>query len=141
MLRTFFKQNLASNPRHNNLTTEVCPSSHLDMSHLVCKLIPPPKGSAASKTSPASFLISEEAISPLKRKAHLKRLSTGMAKRLRLDPLAVQEDLTITMYYKRTQALIPDDRKQIHVQIPFADEIEPIQNKLQLFYKYIVVSS
>jgi len=67
----------------------------------------------------------------LKRKAHLKRLSTGMAKRLRLDPSAVQEDLTITMYYERTQALIPDDRKQLHVHIPFADEIERIQNKLQ----------
>ena len=91
--------------------------------------------------SPASFLISEEAISPLKRKAHLKRLSTGMAKRLRLDPSAVQEDLTITMYYERTQALIPDDRKQIHVHIPFADEIERIQDKLQVFHKYIVVSS
>ena len=135
MVRTFFKQNLASNPRYNNSTTEVCSRSHLDMSHLVCKLTPPPKGSAASKMSPASFLNSEEAISPLKRKAHLKRLSTGMAKRLRLDPSAVQEDLTITMYYERTQALIPDDRKQLHVHIPFAEEIERIQNKLQVFHK------
>ena len=91
--------------------------------------------------SPASFLISEEAILPLKRKAHFKRLSTGMAKRLRLDPSAVQEDLTITMYYERTQALIPDDRKQIHVHIPFEDEIERIQDKLQVFYKYIILST
>ena len=64
-----------------------------------------------------------------------------MAKRLRLDPSAVQEDLTITMYYERIQALIPDDRKQIYVHIPFGDEIERIQNELQVFHKYIVISS
>ena len=80
-------------------------------------------------------------MSPLKRKAHIRRLSTGMAKRLRLNPSAVQEDLTITMYYKRIQALIPDDRKQIYIHIPFGDEIERIHNELQVFYKYIVVSS
>ena len=142
MVRTFLQQNVGSKPRHNNLTTDVvCPSSHSDMSHLVCKLTPPPRGSAASEMSPTSFLISEEARSPLKRKAHLRRLSTGMAKKLRLDPSAIEEDLTITMYHERTQALIPDDRKQIHVHIPFADEIERIQNKLQVFHKSIVISS
>ncbi len=111
------------------------------MLHLVCKLTSPPKGSAASKMSPASFLTSEETISPLKRKAHFRRLSTGMAKRLRLDSSAVKEDLTITMYHERTQALMPDDREQIHVLIPFEDEIERIQNRLQVFHRYIAVSS
>jgi len=110
------------------------------MSHLVCKLTPPPKGSAASEMSPASFLTSEEAISPLKRKAQIRRLSTGTAKRLRLDPSAVKEDLTMTMYCERTQALMPDDREQIHVHIPFADEIERIHNRFQVFHKYIVVN-
>jgi len=89
--------------------------------------------------SPASFLTSEETISPLKRKAHFRHLSTGMAKRLRLDPSAMKEDLTITMYHERTQALMPDDREQIHIHIPFADEIKLVQNNLQVLHKYFII--
>lgn len=86
--------------------------------------------------SPASFLTSEEAISPLKRKAGFRRLSTGIAKRLQLDPSAIKEDLTMTMYCERTQALMPEDREQIHVHIPFGEEIERIQHRMQVFYTY-----
>lgn len=60
-----------------------------------------------------------------------------MAKKLRLDPAATKEDLTITMYHERTQALMPDDREQIHVHIPFEDEIARVQNKVQVCHKYI----
>jgi len=63
-----------------------------------------------------------------------------MAKRLQLDPSAVKEDLTITMYSERTRALMLDDCEQLHVDIPFADEIERIENKLQVFHKYIIVN-
>lgn len=100
-----------------------------------------PKGSAASNMSPTSFLTSEEAISPLKRKAHLRRLSTGMAKKLRLDPSAATEDLTMEMYHERTKALLPDDREQVHVLIPFEDEFERFRHRLQVFHRYIAVSS
>ena len=31
---------------------------------------------------------------------------------------------------ERTQAVIPDDHKQIHIHIPFADEIERLQDKV-----------
>lgn len=75
-----------------------------------------------------------------KEKAHFRRLSTGLAKRLRLDPSAVKEDLAITMYYEHTQALMPDDCEQILVCIPFEDEIERIHDRFQVLHKYIVVS-
>lgn len=63
-----------------------------------------------------------------------------MAKRLRLDPSADTEDLTIEMYHERTQALLPDDREQIHVLIPFEDEIERFQSRLQVSHRHVAVS-
>lgn len=69
-------------------------------------------------------------------KAGFRRLSTGMAKRLQLDPSATKEDLTMTMYCERTHALMPEDREQIHVHIPFGEEIERIQHRMQVFYTY-----
>ena len=97
---------------------------------------PPSKGFAASTMSPALFLASEEAISSVKRKAHFRRFSTEMAKRLRLDPSTVKEDLTITMYHERTQTLLPVDREQFHVLIPFEDKIEQIKNRYRCFIVY-----
>jgi hypothetical protein len=107
------------------------------MSFLVVKLTPPKKGCAAADMSPASYLVSEQAISPLKRKAHFRQISSGTAKKLRLDPIAHKDDLTITMYHERTKALMPEDRQQIHIHIPFQDEIERCQHKIQVCHKIV----
>ena len=93
-----------------------------NMAHLVCKLTPR-KGSEMSKKSPNDFLTSAEAMSPLKRKAHFRRLSSESLKRFRLDPASMVEDSTITIYHERTQALMPEDRDRIHVHIPFEDRM------------------
>ena len=75
--------------------------------------------------SSASFLITW--ILSLKRKTHLRRLGTEMIKRLRLDSLAVKEDLIIiTWYHECTTALMSNNCKQIHVFISFKNKIERI---------------
>lgn len=89
-----------------------------------------------SKKSPNDFLTSAEAMSPLKRKAHFRRLSSEALKKFRLDPEPVIEDSTITIYHERTQALMPEDRDKIHVHIPLEEELKQIQ-KLQVFYQDI----
>lgn len=102
------------------------------MRYLVGKLTPPAKGSKASEMSPKSFLASEEAMSPLKRKARFKRLNKDMTKKFRLDPSIEDGDFTIAVYYARTQALLPNDREKLHVHIPFEAEIERIQGILRV---------
>ncbi|KAL8653489.1 MAG: hypothetical protein Q9210_002066 [Variospora velana] len=98
------------------------------MAHLVCKLTPPRKGSEMSQKSPNDFLTSAEAMSPLKRKCHFRRLSSESLKKLRLDPAPVIGDSTITIYHERTQALMPEDRGKLHVDIPFEWELEQVQS-------------
>ena len=92
------------------------------MAFLTCKLTPP-KGPRLSNLSPSEFLTSTEAMSPLKRKAHLSRLSAESLKRIRLDPAPCAEDTTIGVYHERIQLLIPEDREKLHVCIPFEREL------------------
>ena len=91
--------------------------------------------------SPQSFLASEEAISPLKRKAHFRRLNKSMTKRFRLDPSVQEEDSTIAIYHARTQALMPNDRGKLHVHIPSEAEVERIQGTIQVINEYIALHS
>lgn len=112
------------------------PRLHANMAYLVCKLTPPRKGSEMSHKSPSDFLTSAEAMSPLKRKAHFSRLSSESLKKFRLDPAPVLGDSTITIYHERTQALMPEDRDKIHVQIPFESELEHVR-ELQVFHQDI----
>lgn len=87
-----------------------------------------------SHKSPNDFLTSAEAMSPLKRKAHIARLSSETLKKLRLDPAPVIDDLTIAIYHERTQALMPEDRDKIHIHVPFEGELEQIRD-LQVFHQ------
>lgn len=79
-------------------------------------------------------------VSLLKRNFHLRRLSTRIVKRLRLDSSAIKEDLIVTPYHERTQVLMPDDREHFHVLISIEDKMKCISNRLQLFHRYIAVS-
>ena len=101
---------------------------HATMAYLVCMLTPPSKGSAMLETSPRTFLTSAEAMSPLKRKAYFRRLSTESMKKFRLDTAPESGDLTIALYHERTQAQMPEDREKLHVQIPFDIELSRIQD-------------
>lgn len=89
-----------------------------------------------SQKSPNDFLTSAEAMSPLKRKCHFKRLSSESLKKLRLDPAPIKGDTTITMYHERTQDLMPEDRDKLHVLCPFEGELGQIR-ELQVFYQDI----
>lgn len=60
------------------------------MAFLVCVLTP--RGIPMSTLEPADFLLSTEAMSPLKRKSHLQRLNSKSLKRLRLDPIPIKVD-------------------------------------------------
>ncbi|KAL8965241.1 MAG: hypothetical protein Q9197_006608 [Variospora fuerteventurae] len=80
-----------------------------------------------SQKSPNDFLTSAEAMSPLKRKCHFKRLSSESLKKLRLDPAPELGDSTITIYHERTEAMMPEDRAKLHVLVPFEGELKQIQ--------------
>ena len=96
------------------------------MVFLVCELTPPRKGLELANLTPTAFLLSEDAMSPVKRKAHFKRLSTEDLKKFKLDPMPEAEDVTIMLYHKRIQAQMPKDREKLQVQIPFDDVLSRI---------------
>lgn len=99
------------------------------MAFLVCKLTPPRKGSEMLELTPSAFLSSEKAISPLKRKAHLNRLSSETLKRFRLDLEPITEDSTIIgCIYNRTQALLSKDRDKFYTYIPFEWELGQVRD-------------
>jgi hypothetical protein len=83
------------------------------MPDLVCKLTPPPKGS-------------------IKRKSNFRHISSDIRKRLRLDPSTIDEDIDIAMYHERTQSMLPVDREQLHVLIPFEEELERVKNRVKV---------
>ena len=104
------------------------------MAYLLCKLTPPPKGSMLLDKSPQSFTTSAEAMSPLKRKAHFRRLSSESMKKFRLDLTPEPTDSTMAVYLERTQALMPKDREKLHIQIPFDQDLLGIRD-LQVIFK------
>ncbi len=81
-----------------------------------------------SNLTPSEFLTSTEAMSPLKRKAHLSRLSSESLKRIRLDPAPRTEDSTIIEYHERVRLLLPEDRDKLHICISFEKELGQIQD-------------
>lgn len=52
------------------------------------------------------------------------------------DPAPVIGDLTITIFHERTQALMPENRGNIHIHIPFEGDLEQIR-ELQVFHQDI----
>ena len=89
----------------------------------------PPRGPRMSQLTPNEFLTSPEAMSPLKRKAHLSRPSNEPLKKIRLDPAPKSEDATIMEYHARVRLLLPEDRDKVrlfgvHV-LSFGPNVEP----------------
>ena len=76
-------------------------------------------------------------MAPLKRIAGFTHLNSESQKRLQLDPAPLPEDKTITMYYERTKAMMPNDREKLHVSIPFEDELY----EFEVFYQDVHSSS
>jgi hypothetical protein len=68
---------------------------------------------------PADFMVSVETISSLKRKTRFPSITTAHAKRFRLDPSLIPEDVSIDHYYNRINEVLPGDRPKIQVMIPF----------------------
>jgi hypothetical protein len=73
-------------------------------------------------------------MSPLKRKALFRRLSSESMKKIRLDPTPEPADSTIAVYHERTQALMPKDRDKLHIQMPFDQDLLHIRD-LQVIYE------
>ena len=98
------------------------------MVSLVIMLTPPKKSSREANMKPEAFLMSSEAMSPLKRKANFSKLTEGTMKRFCLDPEAIEQDHTITDYHSRTQALLPGHRDQMHIHVPFEEVLNQFRD-------------
>lgn len=53
-----------------------------------------------------------------------------MTKKFKLDPSVEQDDITISAYQERVQALLPKYRKSLHVAIPLEAEFDRIRKRL-----------
>ena len=52
-----------------------------------------------------------------------------MTKKLKIDSSIQERDTTMTVYQERVESLLPNDRQNLHISIPFETELERMQKR------------